>query len=111
MLGGVFLVSWIAIALLATDYSRLLPLPPVIWAIACRHAYYVPDQRRPSSSQVIGSITLGVLLIRLSFGYIPTWIAHSVEQFIVPSDSMLPTLQRNDRMFVSQVEDYTPLPG
>ena len=98
---GLFLVSWIAIAVLANDHSRLLPLPPIIWAIACRHAYHVPGLRRPSSGQVIGAITLGVLLIRLSFGYIPAWIDHSVQQFIVPSESMLPTLQLNDRMFVS----------
>ncbi|MDJ0704533.1 MAG: signal peptidase I [Leptolyngbyaceae cyanobacterium MO_188.B28] len=108
IIGGLFLMGWIAIALLAKDYSRLLPLPPIIWAIACRHAYHVPDQPRASSGQVIGAITLGILLIRLSFGYIPTWIDHSVEQFIVPSDSMLPTLQRNDRMFVSRGQDYSP---
>ena len=111
VIGGVFLVSWIAIALLATDHSRLLPLPPIIWAIACRHAYHIPSQRRSTSGQVIGAITLAVLLIRLTFGYIPAWINHSVQQFIVPSDSMLPTLQRNDRMFVSQGEEYTPQVG
>ncbi|MCG8367454.1 MAG: signal peptidase I [Pseudanabaenales cyanobacterium] len=111
VIGGLFLVSWIAIALLAAAHSRLLPLPPIIWSIACRHVYHISVQGRSSSKQMIGAIILGILLIRLSLSYIPTWIDHSVKQFIVPSESMLPTLQLNDRMFVSQAADYTPQPG
>ena len=110
VIGGLFLVSWIAIALLSNTHFRLLPLPPIIWAVACRHVYHVSMQRRPSNGQMIGAITLGILLLRLFLGYIPPGIDHSVQQFIVPSESMLPTLQPNDRMFVSKAADYTPQP-
>ncbi|MEM9220024.1 MAG: signal peptidase I [Cyanobacteria bacterium P01_F01_bin.150] len=147
-IGGLFLGLGVLTTYLANFYSALLPIPPIIWAIACLHLYWStsstpssrsslankggsastrssqkqisrseqrPTKRYVSSSAVhswvIVAITVGVLLTRLMVGNIPTWVNQSVLQCIVPSESMVPTLQIDDRIFVKRDPNYRPQTG
>ena len=56
-------------------------------------------------------IIVGLLLTRLLVGHIPTWVNQSVLQCIVPSESMVPTLQVDDRIFVKRDASYRPQMG
>ena len=56
-------------------------------------------------------LVLGLLIVRLSLGATPGWIEQTVEQCIVPSDSMAPTLQIGDRLFVRHNQAYHPSTG
>ena len=127
-MGGLFLGMGVLTAYLANFYVMLLPIPPLIWAIACSHLYFTttkPSLRHrknlpqgaskpktyASSSPpawIIPTIIGGLLMTRLAVGHIPTWINQSVLQCIVPSESMVPTLQVDDRIFVERNPDYRP---
>ena len=135
-MGGLFLGLGVLTAYLANFYAMLLPIPPLIWAIACSHLYFttspLPSQLRQnqgakrlglaqSSAKVYGSVSPppwiiptiigGLLMTRLAVGQIPAWVNQSVLQCIVPSESMLPTLQVDDRIFVKRDLAYRPQRG
>jgi len=54
---------------------------------------------------------LSIFLARLILGNTPNWIDQSFEQFIVPSESMVPTLQAGDRLFMHRTNHYQPQTG
>ncbi|NEQ98734.1 MAG: signal peptidase I, partial [Cyanothece sp. SIO2G6] len=126
-LGTVFLGVGVLLAYFANLYPMLLPIPPMVWAIACYHLYRItaaPNDttlpldtaRSPfplwrSQRWVITTVMVGLILMRLTVGYIPTWINQSVLQCIVPSVSMEPTLQVDDRLFVQLKPNYRPQIG
>ena len=116
-MGGVFLGVGVLTTYLANFYPFLLPIPPVIWAIACYHLYLttapaaqqrVRSRAATASHGLIAIIIAGVLILRLTVGYIPPWINQALLQCIVPSSSMEPTLQVGDRMFVKRDDLYWP---
>jgi signal peptidase I len=111
ILGGVLLGASILISLLANEYSALVPIPPFLWAIACYHIYRSTPDRGRTQRWVIAMIITGLLVIRLAMGYIPTIVNGMFMQFIVPSESMAPTLQVGDRMFVRHRSEYHPQVG
>lgn len=111
IVGGVFLAISTVISLLANDYPVLLPIPPFLWAIACYHVYRITPYRGNAYRWVIMTIMIGLLIIRLIVGYVPIWLNSTFMQFIVPSSSMEPTLQVNDRMFVRAHTNYEPQSG
>jgi signal peptidase I len=106
-MGGVLLAAGLVSALLANTDPRWLPIPPLIWAVGCYHLYG-RGAGKQHGRQTIALITLGVFLLRLSLGSVPSWVQATVEQCIVPSESMLPTLQVNDRVFVRRDRHYQP---
>ncbi|MFE4105013.1 signal peptidase I [Almyronema epifaneia] len=111
VVGGSLLVVGIGLALMANRYPSLMVLPPFIWALACYHLYRTQassSQRRPWA---IAVVVAGLIMIRLIVGTIPGWIQQSVEQCIIPSESMLPTLQVGDRLFVRKNPFYRPQQG
>lgn len=113
--GAVFLAGGIGLSLLANYQPLLLPLSCTVWSIAGYHAYrstpLTPGRDHSRSGKMLMVVVLGGLLIRLSVGSIPMWIDRAVMQCIVPSESMVPTLQVSDRIFVSRDTAYQPKAG
>lgn len=98
----------VSTALLSQTYSWLLPIPVIIWAWGCWHGYWVTIAPPHRPNHFIYFIVLGLVVMRLAVGSVPAWISATVEQCIVPSESMLPTLQIGDRLFVHKQADYHP---
>ncbi|MEO0540979.1 MAG: signal peptidase I [Cyanobacteria bacterium P01_A01_bin.105] len=110
LLGGSLLLLGVGLAYVANNLSpSLLPLAYCIWAMSAYHAYRTGSPRAGQRLALL--ITTGIMGLRLTIGYTPTWINHTVLQTIVPSESMAPTLQVNDRMFVSRTPQYQPRQG
>ncbi|MEM9908061.1 MAG: signal peptidase I [Cyanobacteria bacterium P01_D01_bin.44] len=112
LLGGVFLVLGVGLAYWANrDFLMLMPVAYGIWAAAGYHAYRTGPHRTRSAPALVALIVVGVFVTRLAVGYTPTLINQSVVQCIVPSESMLPTLQVRDRIFVRRNQFYRPQTG
>lgn len=103
----VLLTMGISTALLSQTYPDLLPVPVGVWAIACWHSYRVAAGRSRQRS-AIALLVLGLVVVRLAVGSIPGWVDGAVVQCIVPSESMVPTLQVGDRLFVQRQPRYQP---
>ncbi|MDA0673524.1 MAG: signal peptidase I [Cyanobacteria bacterium] len=98
----------IGTALLSQTYPWLLPLPIMVWGLGCWHGYWVTLAPPHRPSGFIYFIVVGLVVMRLAVGSVPAWISATVEQCIVPSESMLPTLQVGDRLFVHKTHLYRP---
>ncbi len=113
--GAVFLAVGVGLAMLANYEPVILPMACTIWSIAGYHAYRIaplsPGRNQSRSGKMLMVVVVGSLLLRLSIGSLPLWIDSSVMQCIVPSESMVPTLQVSDRIFVSRAEHYQPQTG
>ncbi len=113
--GGVFLTVGIGLSMLANYQPVLLPLACTVWSIAGYHAYrstpLSPGRDQSRSGRMLTVVVILGLLLRLSIGSLPMWIDRSVMQCIVPSESMVPTLQVGDRIFVSRDASYQPKTG
>ncbi|MDJ0735475.1 MAG: signal peptidase I [Nostocaceae cyanobacterium] len=111
VLGGLFLIAGIGLGLFTNYQPMLMPLAYSMWAIAGYHAYRISPRKNTHSSKfVVGIVTL-LLITRLAIGYAPIWFDSAILQCIVPSESMLPTLQVDDRIFVSKKRAYRPQTG
>jgi signal peptidase I len=95
-------------ALLSQTYSWLLPIPVMVWAWGCWHGYWVTVAPPHRPNRFIYFIVVGLIVMRLAVGSVPAWLSATVEQCIVPSESMLPTLQVGDRLFVHKQTGYRP---
>ncbi|MEL6552399.1 MAG: signal peptidase I [Cyanobacteria bacterium J06621_11] len=124
VVGGLFLALGVSLAMLANHRPFLLPLACTVWSLAGYHAYRtaplslnrtgtkrITGSHSSRSAQMLIIVILGSLLLRLSIGSLPMWIDQAVLQCVVPSESMLPTLQVNDRIFVSRNPLYYPRSG
>ncbi|MEM7064765.1 MAG: signal peptidase I [Cyanobacteria bacterium P01_B01_bin.77] len=109
--GGLFLITGLVTAWLANSVPQLVPIPPLIWALSCYHVYVSFPHRARYKSSAIALLVVGLLVLRLSLASTPSWIRQTVEQCIVPSDSMTPTLQIGDRLFVGRDQTYNPKMG
>ncbi|KPQ35616.1 MAG: signal peptidase I [Phormidesmis priestleyi Ana] len=113
--GAVFLVVGVGLSMLANYQPVVLPMACTVWSIAGYHAYRStpinPGREQSRSGQMLMVVVIGGLLLRLTIGSLPMWIDRSVMQCIVPSESMVPTLQVNDRIFVSRDRNYLPKTG
>lgn len=115
--GGIFLLTGVLSAWLANSMPVLVPIPPLIWALSCYHVYIsFPHRtgRKSGANRQVGAIAclvVGLFVVRLALGATPGWIRQGVEQCIVPSESMAPTLQIDDRLFVRRSHAYRPAMG
>ena len=113
--GGIFLVAGVGLSMLANYRPVLLPMACTVWSIASYHAYRVaprtPGKNFSCSGYMLMVVVLGSLLLRLCVGSLPLWVDNAVLQTFVPSESMLPTLQAGDRLFVSRSQPYYPQTG
>lgn len=88
-----------------------LVLPAIAVSFACYHAYIHSPHAAKQSQHLIWSVITLVFVTRLLMGYVPVWFNGQFERFIIPSDSMLPTLQEKDRIFVKKSIRYVPING
>ncbi len=116
LIGGVFLAVGVALAMGASYQPILLPMACTIWSVAGYHAYRTTPVSQglaaksgaSRSSKTLMIVVLGGLLLRLAIGSSPMWVDRAIMQCIVPSESMVPTLQVSDRIFVSKDRLYQP---
>jgi signal peptidase I len=113
-----FLSISVIFGLLDDSISWLLIATPVIKAIALRHAYFCTPQSLAEARQKQQHPTIWLALLMLTivvFGVIdnqlPDWLENKIERFIIPSSSMSPTLQINDRILVEKFDRFQPAPG
>ncbi len=111
MAGGILLICIIIFANLASLFSALLAVPPIICALASYHAYMAAPQKRDRSKWAIAAVVAAILAARLAIAYLPTWVARQVAMFEIPSESMLPTLLEGDKILVKKSNNYRPQKG
>jgi signal peptidase I len=111
ILGGLWLLAGLLTAWLANQQPLLAPIPPAIWAFSCYHIYRQFPRRSHRHATAIALLILGLFITRLVLGNTPNWIDQNFIQSIVPSESMLPTLQVDDRLFVRPSPRYVPQRG
>ncbi|MGB3310402.1 MAG: signal peptidase I [Nodosilinea sp.] len=98
-IGGTLLILGILTAYLANFTPALLPLTPVIWAVGCGLAYRAAPARKRQWAW-LSLLLAAVIVTRFAISSIPFIVPQQVVQCIVPSESMLPTLEVRDRIFV-----------
>ncbi|MBE9156213.1 signal peptidase I [Nodosilinea sp. LEGE 06152] len=98
-IGGTLLILGILTAYLANFNPALLPLTPLIWAAGCGLAYRTAPTRQRQWAW-LGLLLTAVIVTRFAISAIPFVVPQQVVQCIVPSESMLPTLEVRDRIFV-----------
>ena len=107
LVGGVLLLLGIGTAYLANYYPILLPVSPLVWAAACGLAYgAVPTPHR--QWKLLSALLVAIVVMHVLLGSIPVMVRQLVAQTIIPSESMVPTLQVKDRLFVRLWDDYQP---
>ncbi|NJL85218.1 MAG: hypothetical protein HC886_03345 [Leptolyngbyaceae cyanobacterium SM1_1_3] len=84
VMGGALLVVGVGLALMANRYPVLVPLPPLIWALACYHLYRTEVSSNQQRQWAIAVVMVGLIAIRLTLAAVPGWIQQSVEQSIIP---------------------------
>jgi signal peptidase I len=113
--GLVFLTISLIALRLDDFFTSLLFLSPVIGAIATYHAYHSFPRNFHPHRYTYRSIL--ALMVGVMFGwgiicnYFPDWLDQRLEMFDIPSESMVPTLQVGDRVFVREARDYRPKIG
>jgi signal peptidase I len=113
---GLFFLSTALVFLqLENKFSTFLIVPPTLTAIATYHAYitfpYSQDKFHLSQRSLM-AIMVGLIFIwGLISPQIPNWIDQKLELFVIPSESMQPTLEVNDRVFVQESVSYKPQRG
>jgi signal peptidase I len=109
--GGLLLLAGLITAYGANFYPVLLPLPPLIWAVGCALAYRAAPTRR-AQGPMLGALLVTLVLTRLLITSVPTLVNRTLEQTIIPSESMVPTLEVGDRLFVRRrPPSYQPQGG
>ncbi|MBE9113463.1 signal peptidase I [Nodosilinea sp. LEGE 07298] len=98
-IGGTLLILGILTAYLANFNPDLLPLMTIIWAAGCGLAYRAAPSRQRQWGW-LGLLLAAVIVTRFAISSIPFVVPQQVVQCIVPSESMLPTLEVRDRIFV-----------
>ena len=106
VLGLILLTSSLVCLRLQVFYWPLLILTPFITAIAAYHSYisFSPKGKRTLISLMTGAI----FCVGLLMNYIPKGIDQRLAMFILPSQSMHPTLETGDRIFVGRDQNYQP---
>lgn len=111
IIGAVLLSLLIVFSSLARFFYNLLLFVPIIYTVACYHAFVAFPRRQKQKHHLIAILAIFVLVFGLIGSYLPNWINHKIELFVIPSNSMLPTLQAGDRILVKKSRDYSPKQG
>lgn len=110
LIGGILLLLGVGTAYMANFYPTLLPVSPLIWAGACGLAYWAAPARRRQWG-MLAALLVAIVVMHFLVASIPVIVRQVVAQTIIPSESMLPTLEVRDRLFVRLWDDYQPQTG
>ncbi|MDJ0846582.1 signal peptidase I [Crocosphaera sp.] len=110
---GLFLLTLYLISWVINNFSALfLFINPLICAASIYHLSLIFTRRRTARLRLLIIIITG---ITFTFGvmvnYYPQWLEKRFDKFIIPSQSMEPTLQVNDLVFVKKSANYVPKIG
>lgn len=98
-LGAILMISLILASNIARFHPGWLLVPPLLYAIACYHAYFSCPRSALHSRDPIVMIVSLILAFKLMGILIPAWVEHDfVQRFTIPSDSMVPTLRAGDQI-------------
>jgi len=111
IIAAVFLSLFIIFSSLTKILSNLLLFTPIISAIACYHAFISFPNHRRKGQQLMMIIAAFILAFGVVGGYLPSWVQQKIDLFDIPSESMLPTLQVGDKVFVNKADSYSPKLG
>jgi signal peptidase I len=110
ILGIIFLTISLISLRMDDFFANILFLAPITTAIAIYHVYHTfPHQFHPHrhTYRSILALMVGVIFTwGIVCNYFPDWLHQRIEIFEIPSESMLPTLQVGDRIFVSESSNY-----
>jgi signal peptidase I len=108
---GIIFLAISLIALRMDDFfANILFLAPITTAIAIYHVYHTfPHQFHPhrhTYRSILALMVGGIFTWGIICNYFPDWLHQRIEFFEIPSESMSPTLQVGDRIFVSESGNY-----
>lgn len=93
-------------------FHTLLFVVPLMTAIATYDTYCHFSKGISNNKRSLMAIIAGIVFFAgLISSYLPIWVDAHFEQFIIPSPSMMPTLEIGDRVFVTESADYRPQRG
>jgi signal peptidase I len=111
IIGLIFFTLGIVCLRLQVFYTPLLWLGPSLTAIAACHVYRSFPAAKSLQRTLISILVGFIFLVGLALNVLPQWLARSLDTFVIPSPSMVPTLQVGDRIFVQENPDYQPQRG
>lgn len=111
ILGAFFLSLFIIFSTLTKLLPNLLIVIPIVLAFACYHVFVSFPKPRRKRQQLLTIIAGAIFAFGVISSYLPSWVQQKVDLFEIPSESMLPTLQVGDRVFVNKADNYSPKRG
>jgi signal peptidase I len=109
--GILFLGATLFLLKLDDFFTSLLIIPPLLKAISTYHAYITfPQEKKTPFYRSLVAVMAGLLFCwGTIWSQIPPWL--NQRMFLIPSESMVPTLQKGDRIFVNPLEKELPKVG
>jgi signal peptidase I len=109
--GLLFLSATLFLLKLDDFFAPLLIIPPLLKAISTYHAYITfPQEKKNPFYRSLVAVMAGLLFCwGTIWSQIPPWL--NQRMFLIPSQSMIPTLQKGDRIFVNPLENELPKAG
>ena len=93
--------------LLDNYFVSLLAFTPLFTAYASAHAYIAFPHRRQLPQPFLIAVMAGfILLMGVGSNYFTYWFEHDIGLFIIPSRSMVPSLQVGDNILVKKSSKY-----
>jgi signal peptidase I len=115
LVGAILLFCFVFFGLLDDTMPGFVSFTPILTAVGAYHAYTAFPRRRSlpqvsrRSRQLLIAVMAGLILALGLIGTsLPIWIKQEIEPFNIPSESMEPTLQVGDQIFVTQSDRYYP---
>ncbi|MDJ0658509.1 MAG: signal peptidase I [Crocosphaera sp.] len=110
---GLFVLTLNIISLIMYDFLTIfLFISPLITAATIYHLYLIfPRGRIPRPKFLIIMMTGIIFTFGVIINYYPQWLEKHFDKFIIPSQSMTPTLTINDIVFVKKSPTYVPQTG
>ena len=109
--GAFFISLFITFSTLTKISPNLLIVIPIILAFACYLVFVSFPKPRRKGQQLLTIIAGGIFAFGVIASYLPSWVQQRIDLFEIPSESMLPTLQVGDRVFVNKADNYSPKRG